>query len=118
MWPFRKSMTKDQKENEPHVQTIVQYVAAARIEETSDPHVQFVLMQLRIWGFNDEVDRILPRLPKGARGSIGALDFFIMPLEHSPSSALAARARAARSHALSDDQISVIQQALDQWLAR
>src|ERR1039458_3278240 len=105
MWPFIKRLTKKQKKNEAQVQKIVSYTTAAPIENTRDPHVQMALMQIRLWGFNAEVDRILLRLPKEARGSIGPLDFFIMPLGHSPSSALASRAIAARSEELSSDQV-------------
>lgn len=115
MWLFKKRMTKSQEENEPDVQKIIAYATAARIEDTRDPHVQMSLMQLRIWGFNAEVDRILPRLPKEARGSLGPVDFFLLPLSHSPSSALASRAIGARSEALSDDQVKRLQEALVQW---
>lgn len=118
MWPFGKGTTKKQKDNESQVQGILGYATTSRIEETIDPHVQLSLMQLRMWGFNDEVDAILPRLPQEARGSIGPLDLVIAPLGHSPSPALAARMRAARSEELSNEQQDRIRSAIAQWLSR
>ena len=118
MWPFSKRMTKKQKENETTVQRLFTYATAERVEDIRDPHVRVLLMELRLWGFNREVDRILPRLHQDARASLGAMDFFLLPLEHSPSPALAARAIAARPEALSSDQVSRLQRALTEWVSR